>query len=95
MVASNLKTIDEEVSKWIKENLRFLPCGVLQDSKEPGSSPYDFVLCGRAIIFCGLCQFSSRSVTLQSSVFRAQFKAFNQNLFCSSELHKWKVYAYL
>lgn len=72
MVVSNMKTSDEEVSKWIKENLRFLPCGVLCDSNEPGISPYDFVLFGCAIIFCGLCQFSSGSVTLQSIVFHAQ-----------------------
>lgn len=72
MVASNIKTIDEEVSKWIKDNLRFFPCGVFRDSNEPGSSPYDFVLCGCALIFWGLCEFSSGSVTLESIVFHAE-----------------------
>ena len=69
MGASYIKTTDEEVSNWFKENLRFFSCGILHES--PGNSLYDFVLCGRAIIFCGLCQFSSGSMTLQSMVSHA------------------------
>lgn len=72
MGASNIKTIDEEDSNWLKENLRFFSCGILCEPNEPGSSLHDFALCGHAIIFCGLFQFSSESMILQSIIFHAQ-----------------------
>lgn len=56
----------------LKKTLDFSLVDFSIKQMKSGSSPNDFVLCGHAVIFCGLCQFSSGSMTLQSIVFHAQ-----------------------